>query len=124
MPLLPTIPDEWLTPQGFSRLYREGCETFRTFARQVYDYLETMRPGRSVTFRRYQGSPKLEWCVRTAAIFLLAADHWRNYDLMDDRITIRRHRTPPTRPTPTNTHYRPTATISQATRRMYGHPND
>lgn len=121
----PPIPDEWLTPQGFSRLYREGGEAFRTFARQVYDYLETMRPGRSVTFRRYQGSPKLEWCVRTAAIFLLAADHWRNYDLMDDRITIRRHRTPPTRtpPTrtpPTNTHYRPTATISQATRRMYG----
>lgn len=100
--MLPTIPDEWLTPQGFSRLYREGGETFRTFARQVYDYLETMHPGRSVTFRRYQGSPKLEWCVRTAAIFLLTADHWRNYDLMDDRITIRRHRTPPTR-TPTHT---------------------
>ena len=120
MPLLPPIPDEWLTPQGFSRLYREGGETFRTFARQVYDYLETMHPGRSVTFRRYQGSPKLEWCVRTAAIFLLTADHWRQYDLMDDRITIRRHRTPPTRTPPPNTHYRPTATISQATRRMYG----
>nr|DAW09914.1 MAG TPA: hypothetical protein [Caudoviricetes sp.] len=88
-----TIPDEWLTPQGFSRLYREGGETFRTFARQVYDYLETMHPGRSVTFRRYQGSPKLEWCVRTAALFLLTADHWLHYDLMDDRITIRRHHT-------------------------------
>ena len=49
MPLLPPIPDEWLTTQGFSRLYREGGDAFRTFARQVYDYLETMRPGRSVT---------------------------------------------------------------------------
>lgn len=118
--MLTPIPDEWLTPQGFSRLYREGGETFRTFARQVYDYLETMRPGRSVTFRRYQGTPKLEWCVRTAAIFLLAADHWRQYDLMDDRITIRRHRTPHPHTTPPSTHYRPTATISEATRRMYG----
>ena len=116
---MPPIPDEWLTPQGFSRLYREGGETFRTFARQVYDYLETMHPGRSVTFRRYQGSPKLEWCVRTAAIFLLSGNHWREYDLMDDRLTIRRR----PKPRPTHSHttaYRPTATMSEGTRKLYG----
>lgn len=114
-----TYPDEWLTPEGFHRLYHEGGEPFRTFARQVYDYLETMHPGRSVTFRRYQGSPKLEWCVRTAAIFLLSGNHWREYDLMDDRLTIRRR----PKPRPTHSHttaYRPTATMSEGTRKLYG----
>lgn len=52
-----------------------------------------MPPGRSVTFRRYEGE-RLEWCIAAAAVYLLEADHWREYQLMDDKLTIHRLRRP------------------------------
>lgn len=74
---------------GFRPLWRDGPEAFKTFARQMYAYLDEMRPGRSVTFRRYEGE-KLRWAIATAAAYLLEGDHWKTYQLMDDYLTIRR----------------------------------
>lgn len=81
-----TIPDEWLTLEGFHRLWHES-EAFRKFAEQVYTYLCTMPVGRGVSFERYDGT-KLEWCVRTAAAFLLEGNNWRYYELSGNRLVV------------------------------------
>lgn len=82
------IEREWLTVRGFNRLWREN-EEFRAFARQVYHYLETMRPGRVVTFRRYSGR-KLEWCIRTAGAFLSESIHRWDWWIGDDYLSVHR----------------------------------
>lgn len=82
------IDREWLTVRGFNRLWREN-EEFRAFARQVYHYLETMRPGRVVTFRRYSGR-KLEWCIRTAGAFLSESIHRWDWWIGDDYLSVHR----------------------------------
>lgn len=82
------IDQEWLTVSGFNRLWRAD-EQFREFARQVYNYLENMRPGRVVTFRRYSGQ-KLEWCIRTASTFLLESIHRWDWWIGDDFMSVHR----------------------------------
>ena len=77
----------------FRHLWLKGPEEFRTFARQMHDYLYNMTPGRSETFRRYEGE-RLEWCIAAAAAFLVEGEHWREYQLMDDKLTIHRLRRP------------------------------
>lgn len=80
------VPPEWLTMEGFHRVWKES-EAFREFATKVYTYLCTMPVGRGVTFERYEGQ-KLEWCVRTAAAFMLEGHNWRYYELSDDYLTV------------------------------------
>jgi hypothetical protein len=88
------VPDEWLTLSGFHRLWHES-EAFRAFALKAYAYLCTMPVGRGCTFERYEGE-RLEWCIRTAAAFLLEGDNWRYYELSDDRLTVwHKHKEPP-----------------------------
>lgn len=82
------IDREWLTVRGFNRLWSED-EEFRAFARQVYHYLDSMRPGRVVTFRRYTGK-KLEWCIRTAGAFLSESIHRWDWWIGDDYLSVHR----------------------------------
>lgn len=84
------LPSEWLTLDGFNRMMREDPAAV-AFARKVYGYLERMHPGRACTFVRYV-RPQLEWCVRTAAAFILEGGHWREYSLSDDLLTVSRER--------------------------------
>lgn len=60
----------------------------------MYDYLDRMRPGRAVTFRRYTGE-RLEWCLLTAATFFLEGDHWREFRFSDDFLTLYREKQRP-----------------------------
>lgn len=86
----PPYPLEWLNPStGFRPLWTGGGVEFQQFARQLYDYLDQMPRGRSVTFRRYTGR-RLQWCIATAAAYLHEGTHWLEFQLMDDYLTIRR----------------------------------
>lgn len=62
---------------------------FYDFAIKVYDYFETMIPGRSVSFEKYQGE-KLEWVVKVACLFVTTNNHFYEYELSDDCTRLRR----------------------------------
>ena len=62
---------------------------FYDFAIKVYDYFETMIPGRSVSFEKYQGK-KLEWVVKVACLFVTTNNHFYEYELSDDCTRLRR----------------------------------
>ncbi len=84
------VRTDWLALDGFRRMVNASSAA-RAFAHKVYGYLDRMAPGRSCTFARY-GLPQLEWCVRTAVAFILEGEHWREYSLSEDCLTIRRER--------------------------------
>ena len=61
---------------------------FYAYARQVYDYLELMKPG---TIMKIQAAEdKLPWLLVTVGAFLAAGQHWMDYETSDDYAKRRR----------------------------------
>lgn len=68
-------------------------ETAYRYIKQVYDYLELMKPG---TILNLQADPtRLPWMLVACGAFLTASDHWIDYELNDDYTKVRRKFVPP-----------------------------
>ena len=65
-------------------------ETAERYIRQVYDYLELMKPGTILHLNAPED--KLPWMLVAVGAFLPAGDHWLDYDLNDDYTKVRRRR--------------------------------
>lgn len=75
-------------PAEFNRRWRSDGR-FRAFAAQVYDYLDRMRPGRTLRLDGYSGE-KLDWIVLTAAAYLSEGLNSMTHCFADDYRSIRR----------------------------------
>lgn len=58
------------------------------YAIQVFDYLETMLPGKVLNLKA-DDPDKLKWLLVTAAAFLMSGEHWMDYELNDDFTKVR-----------------------------------
>lgn len=58
------------------------------YAIQVFDYLETMAPGKVLNLKA-DDPDKLKWLVVTVAAFLSSGEHWMDYELNDDFTKVR-----------------------------------
>ena len=70
----------------FTALWNSG-ERFRTFAEQVYRYLERMKPGTVLMLERYSGE-QLEWIIKTACVFILEGDNSLEYEFNEDYTAV------------------------------------
>lgn len=61
---------------------------FYDYARQVYDYLETMKPGTIIKLQ--EAEEKLRWLLVTVGAFLAAGQHWMDFETNDDYTKVRR----------------------------------
>lgn len=68
-------------------------EAASAYMRQVYDYLELMKPNKRINL---QASPdKLPWLLVSVGAFLAASDHWIDFELNDDYTKLKRKFVPP-----------------------------
>lgn len=72
----------------FNRLFRCN-KKFHDFAKQVYSYLDAMKPGRVLRLNKYSGE-KLEWIVRTACAFICEGNHWIDFEFSSDYMAVHR----------------------------------
>ena len=84
----PTRPfkDELFLVSEFNKRWSADAG-FRDFARQVYSYLDHMKPNKILRLDRYTGK-KLEWIVLTAAAFIAEGVHSMDYFFTDDFTAI------------------------------------
>lgn len=66
---------------------------FYEYAKQVYDYLELMKPGKILKLQ--ETDDKLPWLLVTIGAFLVSSDHWMDFELNDDYTLLRRKFLPP-----------------------------
>lgn len=66
---------------------------FYEYAKQVYDYLEVMKPGRILKLQETDN--KLPWLLVTTGAFLASSDHWMDFELNDEYTLLRRKFLPP-----------------------------
>lgn len=62
---------------------------FYEYARQVYDYLELMKPGSVLNLQASQ-EEHLKWLLVTVGAFLAASEHWMDFETNDDYTKLRR----------------------------------
>lgn len=68
-------------------------EQSENYIKQVYDYLEVMKPG---TVLLLQADPiKLPWMMVAVGAFINAQGHWLDFELNDDCTKLRRTWLPP-----------------------------
>lgn len=58
------------------------------YARQVYDYLELMKPG--TIMKMQEAEDKILWLLVTVGAFLAAGQHWMDFETSDDYTKLRR----------------------------------
>lgn len=68
-------------------------EQVATYIRQVYDYLERMKPGTILNLQA--DKDKLPWMLVAVGAFLPAQEHWMDFELNDDYTKLRRKFLPP-----------------------------
>lgn len=68
-------------------------EPAAAYIRQVYDYLELMKPGTILNLNA--DKEKLPWMLVAVGAFLPAQDHWMDFELNDDYTRLRRKPLPP-----------------------------
>lgn len=68
-------------------------ERAATYIRQVYDYLELMKPATILSLQA--DNDKLPWTLVAVGAFLPAQDHWMDFELNDDYTKLRRKPLPP-----------------------------
>ena len=68
-------------------------EQSASYIRQVYDYLELMKPGTILNLQA--DKEKLPWLLVAVGAFLPAQDHWMDFELNDDYTRLRRKPLPP-----------------------------
>lgn len=68
-------------------------EQAATYIRQVYDYLEMMKPGTILNLQA--DKDKLPWMLVAVGAFLPAQEHWMDFELNDDYTRLRRKSLPP-----------------------------
>ncbi len=64
-----------------------------TYIRQVYDYLEVMKPDTILNLQA--DKDKLPWMLVAVGVFLPAQEHWMDFELNDDYTKLRRKPLPP-----------------------------
>ena len=62
---------------------------FYEFARQVFDYLELMKPGSVLNLQASQ-EEHLKWLLVTVGAVLAASEHWMDFESNDDYTKLRR----------------------------------
>ena len=79
----------------YDRFLPEMLQTEKAAAyiRQVYDYLELMKPGTILNLQA--DKEKLPWMLVAVGAFLPAQDHWMDYELNDGCTRLRRKPLPP-----------------------------
>lgn len=88
-----TIRSDYI--KHYDRFLPEMLQTEQSAAyiRQVYDYLELMKPG---TILKLQADKEeLPWMLVAVGAFLPAQDHWMDFELNDDYTRLRRKPLPP-----------------------------
>lgn len=68
-------------------------ERAATYIREVYDYLELMKPATILNLQA--DKDKLSWMLVAVGAFLPAQDHWMDFELNDDYTRLRRKPLPP-----------------------------
>lgn len=68
-------------------------EQAAAYIRQVYDYLEMMKPGTILNLQA--DKDKLPWMLVAVGAFLPAQEHWMDFELNDDYTRLRRKPLPP-----------------------------
>ena len=68
-------------------------EQVATYIRQVYDYLERMKPGTILNLQA--DKDKLPWMLVAVGAFLPAQEHRMDFELNDDYTKLRRKFLPP-----------------------------
>lgn len=63
------------------------------YIRQVYDYLEKMKPATILNLQA--DKDKLPWMLVAVGAFLPAQEHWMDFELNDDYTKLRRKFLPP-----------------------------
>lgn len=61
---------------------------FYEYAMPVYNYLETMKPGKVI--KLIASEDRIEWLIKTVCLFIASGEHWREYELNADYTKIRR----------------------------------
>ena len=60
---------------------------FYEYAMPVYNYLETMKPGKVI--KLIASEDRIEWLIKTVCLFIASGEHWREYELNADYTKIR-----------------------------------
>ncbi len=68
-------------------------EQASVYIRQVYDYLELMKPATILNLQA--DKDKLPWMLVAVGAFLPAQEHWMDFELNDDYTRLRRKPLPP-----------------------------
>lgn len=68
-------------------------EQAAAYIRQVYDYLELMKPGTILNLQA--DKEKLPWMLVAVGAFLPASDHWMDFELNNDYTRLQRKPLPP-----------------------------
>jgi hypothetical protein len=63
------------------------------YMHQVYDYLELMETGTTISL--HEDTQKLPWLLVACGAFMAASDHWIDFELNDDYTKLRRRFVPP-----------------------------